>query len=511
MTLMPRVQRKKDAPQFADVWQAVLAAAKSEINPQSFKTWLEPTRLMPSSNGKLRVLVPTHEFKDWIEEHHGSKLAKEARRQGFAEIEFFPEIVEPLPKIEVEEPEEKSPEPILPGGVPVLPDAAWPEAALQYREAIARTTNAPDSFHLGSFLAAVGAAFGRKIWTTVSEPVFPSLFVVLVGSSGLSRKGTAMKKAMRVIDAARVPLEVLRSIDTAEGLIRSLLPVQGKDVELPGRRPAIFHLSELRTFLNKAGKKGLENVIPKLCEALDGDRLESRSIVSPGVVPEPFVSAVAGSSKPYVKAFNRDDLEGGLGRRMVFVYGEPKRPIAKPPRPSEPQYSNTVSVVRSAVNFWMDNGPYEMDMTPEADKLWVGFFEEELPKYLPEDEFLRVIGNGADHCCLKTALISAGIERSRKIELKHMMAGVAFAKYAIDCLRFVFDEYDVPRWVRDERKILEAIQKRPEGIRRRRLQHNFKRLSAEEFNRHLKALIESRLVQQIYDDAGRATLCYLED
>jgi hypothetical protein len=509
---MPRVRRKENAPQFADVWQEVLAAAQPEINPLSFKTWLGPTRLLPSSNGKLRISVPNLEFKEWIEEHHGTTLLKAAKQKGFPKIEFYPEIAEPAPAFEVEEPEERSPQPeLLSLGVPVLPEAAWPEAALQYREAIARTTNAPDSFHLGSFLAGIGAALGRRVWTTVSEPIFPSMFMVLVGSSGLSRKGTAMKKAMRIIEAANLPLEVLRSLDTAEGLVRSLLPAQGKDIEQQARRPVIFHMSELRTFLNKAGKKGLENVIPKLCEALDGDKLESNSIMSPGVIPEPFVAAVAGSSKPYVKAFRRDDLEGGLGRRMIFVYGEPKRRIAKPPRPAEPHYSNTVAAVRSAVRFWIDNGPYEMDLTPAADKQWVGFFEEELPKYLPEDEFLQTIGNGADHACMKVALIAAALDRSRKIDLKHILAGVAFAKYAVDCLRFVFDEYDVPRWVRDERKILEAVQKRPKGIRRRRLQQNFKRLGAEEFNRHVRALIESRLVRQDFDERGGAVLWYVEE
>src|SRR5512146_295621 len=103
---MPRVQRVKDAPQFADVWQAVLAATKPKIDPLSFKTWLEPTRLLPSSNGKLRVQVPNLEFKGWIEEHYAAPLSAEAKRQGFAKIEFLPEIVEPPPKIEVEEPEE---------------------------------------------------------------------------------------------------------------------------------------------------------------------------------------------------------------------------------------------------------------------------------------------------------------------------------------------------------------------------------------------------------------------
>jgi hypothetical protein len=495
-----------------DVWTEILDSLKPKVNPQSFATWLQPCRMLPSSNSKMRIQVPNAEFEEMIASKWAAEILKLARDAGFHDVVYYREFEPPEPAKEPDAEEEDSyqPEPV-PSGCPQLPEEAWPEAALQYREAIHRTTNAPDSFHLACFLTCAGAAFGRRIWTTVSEPIFPSMFTVLVGASGISRKGTSMKKAMRVFERADVSLEVVRAIDTAEGLIRSLVSFQGKDIEEKNRRPAIFHLSELRTFLNKAGKKGLENVIPRVCEALDGDKLESRSLISPATIPEPFIAGIAGSSKPYVKAFNRDDLEGGLGRRMIFIYGEPKRPIAKPPRPKEPHCSNVVSSLRAAVRYWQDNGPYELSMDKKADELWVAFFESELPKYLPEDEFLRVIGNGADHCCAKTALIAAGLSRSKHIREEHLKCGIAYAKYAIDCLRFVFDEYDVPRWVRDERKILESVRRRREGILRRRLQHNFKRLGASEFNKHIRGLLESKIIGQATDDRGREVLFYVEE
>lgn len=66
----------------SDLWQEILGEVRPDVNPQSFKTWLEPTRLLPSSNGKLRVQVPTSEFKEWIEEHHLPLLLKAAKKRG---------------------------------------------------------------------------------------------------------------------------------------------------------------------------------------------------------------------------------------------------------------------------------------------------------------------------------------------------------------------------------------------------------------------------------------------
>jgi DnaB helicase-like protein/uncharacterized protein DUF3987 len=387
---------------------------------------------------------------------------------------------------------------------PTLPPSAWPEMAERYRDIISPTTNAPDSFHLASFLTAVGAALGRSISITISELIFPNLWTVLVGEAGSSRKGTAMKKATRAVRAAVPEVETFRSIDSAEGVAKNLAPIQGKDVEAEKRKPAIFHLSELRTFLNKAGKKGLENLIPKMCEAYDGDPLEGRSVNSPVEIPEPFIAMIAGSSKPYIRSFRRADLEGGFGSRLAFVFGQSKKPIAKPPRPVEPDYSNLIIDVRSAVRYWRDS-PAEISMDEKADKLWTAFYEDELPKLIPDDDFLRILGNRSEHFAVKVALISAALERAKKIQARHLACGIQFSKYALACLRFVFDDYDVAEWVQDERKILEVVKKHPEGIRRRELQKLFWRVGAERFNRHLKAMtegdgsiMERRIGQQVW-------------
>src|SRR3989442_1495546 len=66
------------APDVADLWSAVLAKVKSQVNPQSYSTWFEPTRLSGVVEGELLVEGPNQFFVDWLAEHHLDKLEEAA-------------------------------------------------------------------------------------------------------------------------------------------------------------------------------------------------------------------------------------------------------------------------------------------------------------------------------------------------------------------------------------------------------------------------------------------------
>jgi chromosomal replication initiator protein len=60
-----------------NAWQDVLGYLKEKVNPQSFQTWLRPTRLSQASGATLLVQVPNREFQEWIQENYGG-LVREA-------------------------------------------------------------------------------------------------------------------------------------------------------------------------------------------------------------------------------------------------------------------------------------------------------------------------------------------------------------------------------------------------------------------------------------------------
>jgi chromosomal replication initiator protein len=73
-----------------NAWQEVLNYLKSKVNPQSYQTWLKPTRYSHSEAETLVVRVPNHEFQEWIQEHYsnGIQEAMEKLRLGFDGIRY---------------------------------------------------------------------------------------------------------------------------------------------------------------------------------------------------------------------------------------------------------------------------------------------------------------------------------------------------------------------------------------------------------------------------------------
>jgi chromosomal replication initiator protein len=63
-----------------NVWQEILGYLKTKVNPQSYQTWLRPTRFSHVNQDDLVVRVPNREFQNWIQEHYIS-LINEALSQ----------------------------------------------------------------------------------------------------------------------------------------------------------------------------------------------------------------------------------------------------------------------------------------------------------------------------------------------------------------------------------------------------------------------------------------------
>ncbi len=73
-----------------NAWQEVLNYLKPKVNPQSFQTWLRPTRFAQADLDTLLVAVPNREFQDWLQEHYASLVAEALAqlRLGFQRVRF---------------------------------------------------------------------------------------------------------------------------------------------------------------------------------------------------------------------------------------------------------------------------------------------------------------------------------------------------------------------------------------------------------------------------------------
>jgi chromosomal replication initiator protein len=73
-----------------NAWQQVLNYLKTKVNPQSYQTWLRPTRFSHAEKQAIVVTVPNREFEEWIQEKFGPLVAEALRHldMGFNEIRY---------------------------------------------------------------------------------------------------------------------------------------------------------------------------------------------------------------------------------------------------------------------------------------------------------------------------------------------------------------------------------------------------------------------------------------
>jgi chromosomal replication initiator protein len=78
-----------------NAWQEVLNYLKTKVNPQSYQTWLKPTRYSHSEAETLVIRVPNQEFLEWIQDHYNAVIqeALEKLRLGFSAIRYEMELM----------------------------------------------------------------------------------------------------------------------------------------------------------------------------------------------------------------------------------------------------------------------------------------------------------------------------------------------------------------------------------------------------------------------------------
>jgi chromosomal replication initiator protein len=76
-----------------NVWQEVLSILKTEVNPQTYQTWLRPTRFSHIGGTTLFVRVPNIEFQEWLQEHFGEMIQAALGRlsRGLQEVTYIVE------------------------------------------------------------------------------------------------------------------------------------------------------------------------------------------------------------------------------------------------------------------------------------------------------------------------------------------------------------------------------------------------------------------------------------
>ena len=168
-------------------------------------------------------------------------------------------------------------------GIVTLPaPAGWPEPpqgaayhglAGEIVRRIAPHTEADPVAILAQLLAGFGAAVGRGAWFTVEATRHhPNEFVIIVGDSAKSRKGSSWDHVARVISRAdpSLPARIATGLSSGEGLIWAVRDPVGTDPTSASGEDRLLVLEPEFASVLKNASRDISTLSPVLRCAWDG-------------------------------------------------------------------------------------------------------------------------------------------------------------------------------------------------------------------------------------------------
>ncbi len=340
---------------------------------------------------------------------------------------------------------------IAASAIPVLPDPAWRGLVGRYRDVVSPCTEAPDVFHLASFIAAVGCLIGRRAWVYAPHAIYPNFYCLLIGRTANARKTTAYQFALNLCDdvgGLEEPLRIrrLNGLASVEGLAEAMQNAGGAE---PNRILDVE--DEFRSLVTKAGQRAVANLIPRLTDLFNCPRtLEINTRTSPIVINGPFLALLAASTKAWFEeSMTKTDVSGGFFNRWLVFEGEATRLLATP---SPVDQNAWVDVVVDMVEALSHNRG-EFRFAPDADEYFSQFYIAARRDYDSEatartDLHARKLG-------LLFAILAD--RRDGLIRLVDIESGIEIAKYCAQIAGPLAESIDQSQQQRLERRLIERI------------------------------------------------------
>lgn len=211
------------------------------------------------------------------------------------------------------------------------------------------TTDAQPLFHLASSLSLASTLINRKAWITESDDrLYPVLWILLLGTSSITRKTTAMKKILpflkqypeynSIIQGETSTWEGIVSdigivFPKKEGGIEQLLDMaRNKHIEYQReclekgvdftKGIGVFHLNEIGSWLNNLDKSVNSGTKEIFTNLYDPNLEWKKSTKTQGLyyLYKPFLSILAGSTIDWLlKHTQEEDLQSGFFARFLFI------------------------------------------------------------------------------------------------------------------------------------------------------------------------------------------------
>jgi hypothetical protein len=393
---------------------------------------------------------------------------------------------------------------------PPIGEAAFIGPLAHWIEEIEPQTECSRDNLLAQGLTIWSAMAGRSRYSYLEKELYANLFSIILGSSALARKGTALGHAKRFLQEQINPewRGIIDNWQSGEALVyhvRDETKKRKAGVEVtadPGvGDKRILAAEEELAHLFRADSRPGSTLLSVLRQAWDCPHfLRNTTKKDATIATDPYISLLGHMTQEELVGIERTAISNGFLNRCLWFYAARARLV---PNPEPVVYSASLkSEFHQALCFALGGGDVDiMALSPEpvlvplsaqAQEWWNGFHREMTD---PREETVGKIVARTPSQIRKVALNYATLDLSLEIEVRHLLAAKAIVDHSSAYAAIIFRSF-TPNKLAD--KILRYLQrKRPEGKTRTEIRKSVTNdhVPAAEIVEALQCLVQDNLVR----------------
>lgn len=359
-----------------------------------------------------------------------------------------------------------------------------------------KLTDAPVVYHRWCAYSALSAVLGRKLAIqTGANPLYPNLYILLLGQSSIMRKSTALSLSRRI-------LKGLSDESGRNGLVNIMADegsCEGMFTYWTQHPTSIMYQSEMSSLLNMFRREYSAGLLPTLTDLYDCPDEKTKVLSGQTMtIVRPCISILAASTPDWVVDTGRgSDFTGGFLARFCIVNASRKeRTEALPPPLDKAGLDSLRRRLATLIGFTAsvkqhEEHPVSVDPIRSEYERWYKSFERQADHSRLMASFVSRLAM----TCLKLTLLESVAERGSPILNIHAFERAAGAvQTVVDAMRELERTeigYGDDRDGKDMKAVAGALHRAgAEGIGHSVLMANLK-LPSQRMAKAIKALIDS--------------------
>jgi hypothetical protein len=324
-------------------------------------------------------------------------------------------------------------------------DDAFPESAIiglgrEFTDLYSEYFESPRVFWFFSFLTNLGAWLSKKVALAGGLHAPPRLYTALIGTSGQTRKSTALDQTEDFFERVRAMYYPPRA-DAKEPGIPRILHGSGsaeaiaKDIDKDEHRhcPVLMKFDELKSLIAKGRQDGSQ-LMPLLTNAFEKGRWSNTTLTYSTKLTDPAISLLSAcTSRTFDTAFGGAEADIGFLNRLWLVPGHRDADIALPEAlPADRLNALVVKVGQIVRQCIAREGVTLASFTPDAKARWTEWYVSNKRRRAELDEHdtaTRLDTYGLRLCILNAACLEVFVSDQLIVTLPAVEAALQMLEW----------------------------------------------------------------------------------